>query len=69
MAVDGNWIWVICRDLHGGGVTPPILATLFEDEARAIFAAMQKGSYERLALFKVPRWPDVVQQETERKEQ
>lgn len=61
----GDAIWIISRNYHTEGLGIPIIAFEIEDNARAAFAAMTAAADCALKLFRVPLWPDVVQQQTE----
>lgn len=62
----GDAVWVICRDYESEGFGDPMVAVRGEDEARALFAMMGRAQGELYALFRVPIYPDVVQQETKK---
>lgn len=66
--MEGDVMWVICRDYGMEGLGEPLVVVNGEDDARATFAMMRKSHSDSFALFKVPLYPDVVQQETERKD-
>ena len=63
---EGECVWVVCIDYGYNGLSDPVLAVRDEVNARATFAAMQKGGHETLVLFRVPLWPSVVNQATQR---